>query len=102
MPVKSPTCCCGLDIEYKDLIFPDGMSLDGQEFSKVHGLGNVILAELQANAMDMGNGMVKIFHRCKQLTDDGLCKIYDNRPKICKNFDCSTRSDCICKGQGHV
>ena len=27
-------------------------------------------------------------HRCKQLTEDNLCRIHDNKPEICKRYFC--------------
>ena len=31
---------------------------------------------------------ISIPHRCKQLTEDNLCRIHDNKPEICKSFRC--------------
>lgn len=37
---------------------------------------------------------VEVHHRCPQLTEDGLCKLWnedpekDTRPEFCKNFLC--------------
>jgi Fe-S-cluster containining protein len=99
--IKLPTCCMDMDIDLIDLVFPERMSIEGQEFVKAHGLDDKNIRELFSGAIDLGNGRVKIFHRCLQLADDGLCKIYSSRPKICKEFDCSKRSDCSCNGKGH-
>ena len=95
-----PTCCMDMDIELIHLAFPERMSVDGQEFIMAHGLNDEAIGGLSANAIDLGDGKIKIFHRCKQLQDDGSCGIYASRPKICKEFDCSTRTDCACKGSG--
>ncbi len=27
--------------------------------------------------------------KCEQLGDDNLCKIYENRPQMCREFDCN-------------
>lgn len=32
---------------------------------------------------------VFIDKKCEQLGDDNLCKIYDDRPEMCKDYDCS-------------
>lgn len=31
---------------------------------------------------------LKIPHRCIHLTDEGLCDIYENRPKMCREYQC--------------
>jgi Fe-S-cluster containining protein len=97
-----PKCCTDLDIALADLVFPERMSPEGRDFFRVHGLDRVTLGELRRWALDLGNGMVKIFHRCDQLGDDGRCEIYEGRPRICREFDCRTRSDCECKGHGII
>jgi Fe-S-cluster containining protein len=40
------------------------------------------------------NVKVKLLHRCERLTEEGLCSIYDTRPRACREYDCSTREDC--------
>ena len=97
-----PACCLDMDIELVDLLFPERMPPEGQEFVRAHGLDHESLGTLRETAMYMGDGLVKILHRCDQLGADGLCKIYDNRPQICRQFDCKTRSDCECKGHGLI
>jgi len=37
------------------------------------------------------NAVVRVQHRCEQLTADGLCAVYPSRPKLCREFDCATR-----------
>jgi len=34
----------------------------------------------------------------EELTDENLCSIYEQRPQICRDFDCATRADC-CRQQ---
>ena len=97
-----PMCCMDLEINLSDLLFPELMNADGRHFVTVHGLHKLTLGELQANSRLMDNGMVRIAHRCDQLRDDGCCAIYHNRPRICGLFDCTTRSDCECKGSGRL
>jgi Fe-S-cluster containining protein len=101
-----PTCCLDFDILVTDLLFPDLMGLDGQEFVKAHGIGQMTLDEIQANSEpmpDLGHGpQVKLHHRCSKLQDDGRCGIYEKRPAICRAFDCRTRRDCACNGQGII
>ena len=89
-----------MDIDPLDLIFPERMTPEGREFVEAHGILEVPLRELLVDAHNMKNGMIKIHHRCDKLGDDGLCTIYENRPQICKSFDCKTRTDCVCKGKG--
>jgi Fe-S-cluster containining protein len=89
-----------MDIALIDLVFPERMSDDGREFCEVHGINNETIESLFLNAIDLNNGFVKIFHRCNKLQDDGQCSIYLTRPKICRDFDCSKRTDCACKGTG--
>ena len=97
-----PTCCTDMDIALEHLIFPERMSEEGQEFVTVHGLDTKQLKTLRKDAQDMGDGIVKIKHRCKMLLDNGQCKIYNNRPLICRTFDCGTREDCACDGSGCI
>lgn len=95
-----PTCCTDMVILLEHLIFPERMPVSGQEFVKAHGLDDATLAELRAGAIDHGGGLVKVFHRCQHLQDDGRCAIYDRRPTICRQFDCRLRQDCACEGKG--
>ena len=95
-----PTCCMDIDLDPFDLAFTK--SADGREFFTAHGLYDLTVKELFKGAVNMHNGNIKIFHRCNQLGDDGLCKMYDKRPKICRCFDCRTRRDCMCKGTGII
>ena len=97
-----PTCCTDMDIDPLHLLFPELMNEDGQEFVKVHGLDSVQLKTLRKDAELLENGFVKIKHRCKQLQDNGQCGIYEDRPLICRTFDCGTREDCACDGSGCI
>lgn len=100
-----PACCLDMDIAVFDLMRPDRMSGDGLEFVAAHGITVMGLEDrwgLLKDAVEMGGGIVKIKHRCAQLGDDGRCRIYATRPAICRNFDCMTRHDCACRGQGLV
>lgn len=99
---RLPACCMDLDISLEDLFFPERMNEEGREFFDAHGLDSIPLRKLRQGARDMGNGMVKIRHRCQQLQDDGRCGIYATRPQICRDFDCATRADCACMGQGLI
>ena len=90
-------CCVDFDIDIAHLIFPERMAPDGREFLAAHGIDSVPLGMLRAGALDLdevSEGTVKIRHRCQQLTDDGLCGIYEQRPAICRSFDCALRDDC--------
>lgn len=98
--IHLPACCLDMDIDLADLIFPLRLSSAGREFVEAHGLGGLSLAEIQANSLDLGEGRIKLFHRCRQLLNDGSCRIYENRPQICREFQCSSRSDCACGGKG--
>lgn len=95
-----PDCCTDFDISWSDLLFPSRLSAESYEFLMAHGVGQMTLTELQTRSIDMGDGIVKIKHRCAQLLDDGRCQIYATRPQICKMFDCSQRKDCACGGRG--
>jgi Fe-S-cluster containining protein len=97
-----PKCCMDMDIDPLDLIFPERLSPEGKEFIEAHGIFEIPLRDLLSDAENLGNGMLKIRHRCDMLNDDGLCRIYETRPKICRDFDCSTRTDCACKGKGKI
>ena len=88
-------CCRDLDILPIDLLLPDHMNDEGREFVEAHGLYNIRLEDLVVT--DAGNGLVKIKHKCQYLDDQDKCLIYDNRPQICRNFDCALRHDCDCK-----
>ena len=97
-----PTCCIDFHITLEHLIFPERMGADGWEFVQAHGLNGMTLRDLQSRSQMMDSGEVYIQHRCAQLRDDGRCGIYATRPAICRAFDCSTRKDCDCKGQGLI
>lgn len=104
IPVTNlPMCCTDMDIDMLHLFFPERMSPEGRAFVEAHGISKVPLAELARLAVYQGKRIVKIRHVCDQLDlTTGLCKIYENRPLICRQFDCSTRHDCNCKGQGLI
>ena len=102
-----PACCLDLQLELKQLLFPETLDAPGWEFYSAHGLDKMTLTELQSRSTDLGiqdNGerRVRIKHRCAQLQDDGACGIYETRPAICRAFDCATRRDCACGGQGFI
>jgi Fe-S-cluster containining protein len=85
-----PLCCLGFDSDlYQyDLIFPERMSPDWREFIETHGIYNEKLGDLIKGAKDLGGGKVSISHRCPKLGENGRCTIYENRPKICRNYVC--------------
>jgi len=97
-----PRCCTDMDILLEHLIFPDRMPAEGQEFVEATGLDEKTLAELRVGATDEGNGFVKLQHVCKQLLANGDCGIYETRPAICRKFNCATRDDCACGGEGRM
>lgn len=90
-------CCVDIDIDPLDLLFPERMSPEGQEFVRAHGLDDALLIDLRTGAKLMPNGFVKLQHRCQQLDEIGHCRIYEFRPKICREYNCSTRTgDATC------
>ena len=97
-----PTCCMSLDLDPFDLAFPDKISKEGRAFFEAHGLYDLTVRELFKRAVNMHNGNILIYHRCNQLQDNGLCKIYETRPLVCRKFDCKTRRDCMCHGTGII
>ena len=97
-----PKCCLDIDLDPFDLAFPKRISPAGREFFEAHGLYDLTVAEIFKDAINMHNGNIKIFHRCKQLQDDGLCAIYETRPLVCRAYDCRRRKDCMCKGTGII
>lgn len=102
MEMTLPTCCTDFELEPIQLIFPERTDDDWQEFIRVRGVDMANFGLLRIGALDMGNGKVRVYHRCIQLQDDGRCGIYETRPAICRDFDCSRRSDCACKGSGRA
>lgn len=85
-------CCMDIDIDPMLLFFPERMDDAGREFFKAHGLDDARLADLRNGVIEMPDGKLKIIHRCQQLDELGFCRIYDTRPEICRNYDCSTRT----------
>jgi Fe-S-cluster containining protein len=72
-------------IRFLHLAFPDAyLDGEGQAFFQQHGIFDAIVR----------NVTVKILHRCAKLLGSGLCSIYEQRPQICRDFDCATRQDC--------
>ena len=55
LSVRYDDFCHVIDIKINDLINPKGMSIEGQEFIKAHGLDKLIEED----------GMLKIVHRCQ-------------------------------------
>ena len=92
--MRCTRCCEDLDIKLEHLIFPERMPLAGEDFCSVHGLPRATLATLQTGAIDMKDGVVKIKHRCAQLTEEGFCSIYEGRPQICRDFQCPDNPEC--------
>lgn len=91
-PSPCSKCCYDIDIDPMLLFFPERMDDAGQEFFKAHGLDDARLADLRHNVLLMPDGKIKITHRCQQLDELGYCRIYEQRPQICRNYDCSTRT----------
>lgn len=97
-----PKCCTDINFIYPKLLFPEYQSEEEKDFLEVHGVNNMTLKELRAGATDVSAMVVNIKHRCNQLGDNGLCKIYENRPQICRSFQCHVREDCACNGTGKI
>ncbi len=105
-----PACCLDLQLELRQLVFPETLDAAGWEFLQAHGLDRMTLTELQSRSRDLGivdgERRVEIKHRCDQLQDDGRCGIYATRPRICREYDCGKRheqiGDCACKGAGFI
>lgn len=97
-----PKCCLDFDIDIIDFIFLDRMTPEGREFLDARGVLKVSMKSIRENATDLGEGKIKIRHRCQQLGDDGKCAIYEHRPVICRQFDCALRHDCACMGKGVI
>ena len=97
-----PACCTDFEIDPLHLLLPSLLDADGQEFIRVYGVANMTLAQLEQVSRRMDNGKVRVMRRCAQLQDDGRCGIYDQRPNICRAFDCATRTDCACGGAGFI
>lgn len=100
-----PACCMDFEIELRQLLFPDTLDAAGQEFVEAHDLSDYEYGDLLNNVTDLGLGAngerrVRLRHRCAQLQDNGRCRIYADRPAICRSFDCGTRQDCACGGAG--
>lgn len=83
-----------IKFEYKGIVYtinvlglirPD-IYLDekGQEFYREHELDQLLRK----------NDTVRVLHRCQHLADDHSCSIYEIRPLVCKNFDCTVRDEC--------
>jgi len=90
-----------MDIDLLDLAMPERLTPEGREFVEAHGIFQVPVGELMRLAVYQGKRIVKIRHVCQKLDiQTGKCTIYESRPKICRDFDCSRRHDCSCKGSG--
>lgn len=75
LSVRYDDFCHVMDIKISHLLNPKGMSLEGQEFFKAHGLDKLIKED----------GMIKILHRCQNKNDDGSCKL-EKRPFLCNEW----------------
>ncbi len=40
--------------------------------------------------LEIGN---VVYEACVNLNEDGLCSIYDNRPEVCRRFECGAHLD---------
>lgn len=67
---KCGACCKTLSFQIED---PDGR---WKEYYEAHG------------CKVLGEGMIMILipMRCPHLTEGNLCDIYENRPKVCRDF----------------
>lgn len=104
MIFPDPKCCQDFEIDPLHVLCPHLLDGKGQEFLDVIGISHVPLYVLRLGARQMPNGKVRIVHRCLQLLPSGACGIYETRPAICRDFDCSTRTDCGCleQSESHV
>jgi len=100
--LPKPKCCLSLDISFQDLIFPDKLDARGKEFIDARDLGNKKLGDLVKGAVDIGNNMVKLQHRCPKLDERGACSIYENRPAICRDWVCEDKACGFCDGFGEL
>ena len=70
--------CC------KEFYLPLGKEKRDDEFNwiEVHEKCSVVYRH--------GIYFLKLDLKCSNLSDDGKCNIYDNRPNICREYDCRT------------
>jgi len=76
------------DIGYMELLFPHRY-LKGADLAWYY--------EHELDQVVQKNATIKLLHRCDQLAPNGRCTIYENRPKICRDFDCRTRVAIDCE-----
>lgn len=88
-------CCMDFRILPEHLRYPEQMGEDGQEYVAAHGILVTEVAGLlhRADPLNDGSGWVTVVHRCQHLDAEQRCDIYAARPKICREFDCSLRTD---------
>lgn len=86
-------CCKDMDIELKHLISPElYLDEDAQYFLKLWGLEQYSLEFIRQNSTLLGSGeKVKIRIPCSQLTEEGLCSVYERRPQLCREYRCESR-----------
>ncbi len=87
-------CCKDMDIELQHLMFPElYLSEDAQYFLKLWNVGRLPLNELRSHLEVIGDGKkVKVRVPCAQLTEEGLCGVYDQRPQLCREYSCESRA----------
>lgn len=56
--------------------------------------GQAAYTELEFADMLKKNVVVRLEHTCKNLLPNNACAIYDERPALCRNMDCTLRDDC--------
>ena len=56
--------------------------------------GQETYAELGFEAMLKQNVTVILLHRCAHLLPNNACEVYEDRPVLCRKFDCAQRDDC--------
>ena len=57
-------------------------------------VGQAFYREHELDRLLKNNDIVRVHHRCQHLTDDMSCDIYDLRPQLCRDYDCSKRDEC--------
>ena len=53
---------------------------------------------LKFHKIEIKNGSIIIYNKCDKLTDDGLCSIYEDRPQLCRDYDCTRKKECCLDG----
>jgi Fe-S-cluster containining protein len=87
-------CCSFRSMQISFVGLEEGERYDSRMIEMGEALDQVLLEDgslpdMEWYVLDAGDGARRIVFECGHLDDDGMCGVYDDRPPMCREFQCT-------------